>query len=165
MKINSSFFGLNISSQGMSIQRKKMDLISQNIANADTVRTQNGEAYKRKYLKVETDQNNFANNLSIEGQQLRLNTTEESHFATAQNQEQLTISNNMAKPAVNEMVDEKSGEMIYMPGNPDANEQGYVQMSNVNIINEMVDMIAATRSYEANLQALNSTKQLAKAWV
>ena len=57
MKINSSFFGLNISSQGMSIQRKKMDLISLNIANADTVRTQNGEAYKRKYLKVETDQN------------------------------------------------------------------------------------------------------------
>jgi flagellar basal-body rod protein FlgC len=162
MKINNSFFGLNISSHGMSIQRKKMDLISQNIANADTVRTQNGDAYKRKYLKVEADQNSFASNLSFEGQQLRLNTTEENHFSEVQSQEELSISENMGKASLKEMVDQKPGEMIYMPGNPDANEQGYVQTSNVSVVNEMVDMIAATRSYEANLQALNSTKQLVK---
>ncbi len=57
MKVLGSLFGLNFSSRGMSIQRKKMDLISQNIANADTVRTETGEPYKRKYIKVETEQN------------------------------------------------------------------------------------------------------------
>lgn len=49
-----------------------------------------------------------------------------------------------------------------MPEHPDADEKGYVQMSNVNVLNEMVDMIAATRSYEANLTALNSSKQMIK---
>jgi flagellar basal-body rod protein FlgC len=56
----------------------------------------------------------------------------------------------------------KKGELIYMPDHPDADQNGYVKMSNVNVINEMVDMIAASRSYEANLTAFNSSKQMAK---
>lgn len=155
-------FGLNFSSRGMSIQRKKMDLISQNIANADTVRTENGEPYKRKYLKVQSDQNEFVKNLSTEGKLLKLNTTEANHFAVANSSESFEISSGMGKTKLDEMTDLKQGDLVYMPDHPDANEKGYVEMSNVSIINEMVDMIAATRSYEANLQALNSAKQMAK---
>lgn len=162
MKIIESLFGLGASARGMSIQRKKMDLISQNIANADTVRTENGEPYKRKFLKVETDQNKFANSLSMEGQLLQLNTTSKGHIAASAGQQDLSFPAEMGKVQVDELQDQKEGDLVYMPDHPDANEKGYVEMSNVNVINEMVDMIAATRSYEANLQALNSTKQMVK---
>lgn len=162
MKISGSIFGLNFSSRGMSIQRKKMDLISQNIANADTVRTETGEPYKRKYLKVQTEQNAFAQNMSSEGQLLKLNTSSENHFAIPSSPQNFSISPDMGKTNLEEITDLKQGDLVYMPDSPNANENGYVEMSNVNVINEMVDMIAASRSYEANLQVLNSAKQMAK---
>lgn len=162
MKINGSFFGFNFSARGMSIQRKKMDLIAQNIANADSVRAQDGQPYQRKYITVQQDKDSFANNLTIEGQQLKLNVTENSHISQLQVPQEVKINGEVNSTQMKEMTDQKPGEMVYMPDNPYANEQGYVQMSNVNVINEMVDMIAATRSYEANLQTLNSAKQMAK---
>jgi flagellar basal-body rod protein FlgC len=162
MKILGSIFGLNFSAQGMSIQRKKMDLISQNLANSDTIRTETGEPYKRKFLKVETEKNVFAKSLSMEGQQLQLNVTNQDHISVAQNPQDMSIEGVVDNVKMDEKLDQKPGESIYMPDNPDADEKGYVQMSNVNVINEMVDMIAVTRGYEANLQSLNSAKQMAK---
>ncbi|MBI1938191.1 MAG: flagellar basal body rod protein FlgC [Ignavibacteriales bacterium] len=161
MKISGNLFGLEISSRGMSIQRKKMDLISQNIANADSVRTESGEPYKRKMLTVLQEQNSFAANLSVENNVLKLSRTDSNHINTTelpQNNSQVSKDGLQ----INEKTDTKPGEVLFMPEHPDADEKGYVQMSNVNIINEMVDMIAATRSYEANLQALNSSKQMIK---
>ena len=61
-----------------------------------------------------------------------------------------------------ENVDNSEGELVYMPDHPDANEEGYVNMPNVNVITEMVDMISASRSFEANLTAFNAAKQIAK---
>jgi flagellar basal-body rod protein FlgC len=162
LKIGGSLFGLSISSKGMSIQRRKMDLISQNIANADNVRTENGESYKRKFLKVEADQNQFMSDLQMEGQALKIQTTNKDHISVPQNPKDFSITSGMGEISMKEETDAKQGDMIYMPENPEANSEGYVEMSNVNIINEMVDMIAATRSYEANLQALNSAKTMAK---
>ncbi|MEW5844571.1 MAG: flagellar basal body rod protein FlgC [Bacteroidota bacterium] len=162
MKIGGSLFGLNFSARGMSIQRKKMDLISQNIANADNVRTENGEPYQRKFLKVEADKNNFAANLSTEGQVLRLNVSDANHMEKLSVPDEVNISTDSGSITMNEETDQKAGDILYMPDNPHADQNGYVQMSNVNVINEMVDMIAATRSYEANLQSLNSAKQMAK---
>lgn len=162
MKVLGSLFGLNFSSRGMSIQRKKMDLIAQNIANADTVRTEAGEPYKRKFIKVEAEQNSFAKNLSSEGQMLRLAVTKPGHIAVSSNPQDMSISGGIEKLNMSEMEDQKQGDLVYMPEHPDANEKGYVQMSNVSVMNEMVEMIAATRSYEANLQALNSAKQMIK---
>ncbi|MCL4551430.1 MAG: flagellar basal body rod protein FlgC [Bacteroidetes bacterium] len=162
MKIGGSLFGLNFSARGMSIQRKKMDLISQNIANADNVRTENGEPYQRKFLKVEADKNNFAANLSTEGQVLRLNVSDANHMEKLSVPDEVNISTDSGSITMNEETDQKAGDILYMPDNPNADQNGYIQMSNVNVINEMVDMIAATRSYEANLQSLNSAKQMAK---
>ncbi len=162
MKIGGSLFGINFSARGMAIQRKKMDIISQNIANADNVRTENGEPYKRKYLKVEDERKSFAVNLANEGQALRLTTKGENHLPVLQGAEELSISADQGRVVLNEQTDSKPGDIVYMPDHPDADKNGYVEMSNVNVINEMVDMIAATRSYEANLQALNSAKTMAK---
>lgn len=163
MKIGGSLFGLQFSSRGMSIQRKKMDLISQNIANADNVRTENGEPYKRKFLRIQGEQESFNNNLNIvENPVLRLNSNNPNHLAKMQGAEEFSISADQGRVVLEEQTDLKSGDVVYMPEHPDANKDGYVEMSNVNVITEMVDMIAATRSYEANLQALNAAKQMAK---
>ncbi len=93
---------------------------------------------------------------------LKLSTTKQGHIAVSAAQKDISISGELEKLSLNEMVDQKQGDLVHMPDHPDANEKGYVQMSNVSVINEMVDMIAATRSYEANLQALNAAKQMIK---
>ena len=161
MKIGGNFSGFDISAQGLSVQRKKMNLIAENIANADTTRTADGQPYKRKFLSVQENQDQFGNNLIDAGRTIRLNTTSNEHIS---NPAGTPIQANGTEDGlnVNENTDQSEGEVVYMPDSPDADENGYVQMSNVNIITEMVDMIAASRSYEANLTALNSSKQIAK---
>ena len=93
---------------------------------------------------------------------MQLNATKPDHLSHIQTPQEFAISPDQEKAALEEMVDQKTGDIVYMPDHPNANKDGYVEMSNVSVINEMVDMIAATRSYEANLQALNSAKQMAK---
>ncbi len=161
MKIGGNFPGFNISAKGLSIQRKKMNLIAENIANADAVRSEDGKPYQRKYLDVKAAPNSFGSSLSASQSTLKLNTTETGHFAA---QDPTRPVDNISGPDIKfeELQDKRSGEIVYMPDHPDANSEGYVEMSNVNIVTEMVDMIAASRSYEANLTAFNSSKQIAK---
>ena len=160
MKVGGNFSGFDISAKGLSIQRKKMNLIAENIANADTVRTQNGQPYQRKTLEVTQKQDIFLSNLSAGNQTLKLNTTNKNHISAPV--QSTAINENEQGIKFNELNDTREGDIVYMPDHPDADEEGYVQMSNVNIITEMVDMIAASRSYEANLTALNASKQIAK---
>jgi len=161
MKIGNMFPGFSISAEGLSLQRKRMELIAENIANADVTRTADGQPYKRKFLTVSEKQNMFSNNLTTETGTLKLNTTEPSHIANPQflQPQNLNGANSIVSK---EVTDQTPGDMVYMPDSPFANEKGYVQESNVNIVTEMVDMISASRSYEANLTALNSSKQMVK---
>ncbi|MHB1687310.1 MAG: flagellar basal body rod protein FlgC [Ignavibacteriaceae bacterium] len=161
MKINGNFPGFNISAKGLSIQRKRMDLIAENIANADVTRTADGQPYKRKFLEVVAKQNPFTNNLTPESPTLGLEVTDQAHISNPEII-QNDISANNSGFNYKEVTDQKLGDVVYMPDNPNANAQGYVQESNVNIVTEMVDMISASRSYEANLTALNSSKQMVK---
>lgn len=160
MKIGPSFSGFDISAKGLSVQRKRMNLIAENIANADVTKNADGQPYRRKFLQVTASKNPFLDNLTAEGNSVKLNVSEEGHIpfpgATP------TINNSEKGLNINELVDQKQGNQVYMPDSPDANADGYVEESNVNIVTEMVDMISATRSYEANITALNSSKQLAK---
>ncbi len=160
MKIGPTFPGFDISAQGLSIQRKRMNIIAENIANADVTRAADGQPYQRKYLEVTASQNPFANNLSSEASTLQLNVTEPGHISTPEIMASST--NNNLLDTTKEMTDRTPGDIVYEPDNPNANDKGYVQESNVNIVTEMVDMISASRSYEANLTALNSSKQMAK---
>ena len=157
MKIGSNLFGFDISASGLAVQRKKMNLIAENIANAQTTKTsETGEVYKKKYLSVSQDVSslekmNVKNDLKMKGSnQFHISSNE---IANADSKNELVTK---------EEEDQKEGELVYMPGHPDADEQGYVMMPNVNIITEMVDMISASRSFEANIMALNSSKQMAK---
>ncbi len=160
MKIGGNFPGFDISAKGLSIQRKRMNLIAENIANADVTRTADGQPYKRKFLTVSQKQNAFSNNL-IQASTLKLETTDEAHISNIANVG-VTPAGNATGFVSKETVDKTPGEVVYMPDNPNADANGYVQESNVNIVTEMVDMISATRSYEANLTALNSSKEMTK---
>ncbi len=156
MRISNNFLGFDISAAGMSIQRKKMNLIAENIANANTTRTENGTPYKKKYLAVQ--QRALEEAKLTDDEKLLLKIEDPFHIDRGKEFDENKEINLRAQV----MEDQKEGDLVYQPDHPDADENGYVRMPNVNIITEMVDMIAASRAYEANLTALNTSKQLAK---
>lgn len=163
MKISDNLFGLKTSAAGLSLQRKKMNVIAENIANSSITKTDDGTPYKKKYLIVSQEPKPFSNNLETANQTMKMNTTDSSHFAiTPQVSIQQDRNTNIEGLKAEVKSDDTPGDTVYMPDHPDADKDGYVHMSNVNIITEMIDMIAATRSFEANLTALNSAKQMAK---
>ena len=140
----SLFSGLNISASGMSAQRLRMDLISQNIANVNTTRDENGEPYRRQTaVFAEKEANPF-------GSLLQCSSLKRSS------------EKNGSGVKVTAIVEDHVTAMkeVYDPSHPDADENGYVTYPNVNPVTEMTNMIDATRSYEANVTAFNATKNM-----
>lgn len=133
------FNSINISSTGMTAERTRMDIISENIANANTTRTSNGTPYKRKMVVFEENKPDFSSVLKS-----AVDSTNKS----------------TGVKITNIVEDETPYKKIYEPGHPDANDEGYVEMPNVDVVKEMVDMISATRAYEANITSLNSSKSM-----
>lgn len=138
MKIFSS---IDISATGMTAERTRMEIISKNIANANVTRTSSGTPYRRqKVVFKQNEVSPFSAYLSKYSNELQ----------------------NAKGVKVSEIIEDKSPfKQVYEPGHPDADENGYVQMPNVDITTEMVDMITATRAYEANMSAINSSKNMA----
>lgn len=133
----SAFNSLRISSSGLSAERLRMDTIASNIANVSTTRGEDGQPYKRKIAV-------FEENLT---QEMNKNTN--------------TYENKLnGVKAVGIVNDNSELRRVYDPSHPDADNEGYVLMPNVNVLNEMADMIAATRAYEANVTAINSEKSM-----
>lgn len=129
---------LNISGSGLTAQRFRMDVISENIANIDTTRTENGEPYRRKMV-VLTSENSF----------------KEMMVKNIKDYESGGVE-------VTEIVEDQSEfKLVYDPEHPDADMNGYVKMPNVDSLKETVDMMEAYRAYQANVTALNTTKQMA----
>ncbi len=137
-----SLFGsINISSSGLTAERLRMDIISKNIANANTTRTANGTPYKRQVVTFKAaETESFKTHLS--------------KYMNKNND----VGNGVEVTSIKE--DESSFKRVYDPGHPDADKTGYVLMPNVNIVTEMINMISATRAYEANVTALNSSKSM-----
>ena len=158
MKINPNFSAFKISSKGMGIQKKQMELITENIANTSTTKTDEGGPYKRRFISVEFEKENLSKKTSFNNISVGFKSSRKDHFTPIEIENYKEDSNFK----VDEKVDSSEGELVYMPDHPDADEEGYVQMPNVNIVTEMVDMINASRSFEANLTAFNAAKQMAK---
>ena len=141
MSIFSSF---NINASGMTAQRYRMDIISENVANANTTRTEDGTPYRRKVVTFEergtsagTSFRHIMNSASkrYDGQGVRVGKVTEDNWTE------------MTK--------------AYDPSHPDADENGYVTYPNVNIVTEMTNLIDASRSYEANATAFTASKNIA----
>lgn len=134
--------GFDISSSALTAQRLRMDVISSNIANADTTRNRmvNGKwvPYQRKMVVMEPEKSSTS-------------------FSQALQNAMGNQSNDGVK-VTRIMEDQAPSKQVYNPTHPDADENGFVLMPNVDVLKEMVDMISATRSYEANVTALNASK-------
>jgi flagellar basal-body rod protein FlgC len=129
---------LQVSASGLSAQRTRLYTTSQNIANARTTRTEDGGPYKRKipvFQAIDLPSDPFRDLMDFQ----------------------------LSAPTVVDVIeDQRDAEMVYDPGHPDADpETGLVAMPNVNLVEEMVDMISSSRSYEANVTAMSATKSMA----
>jgi len=129
---------LNIAGSALTAQRFRMDVIAQNIANTDTTRTQNGEPYARKMVVMRERHGSFSGLLDTElakvGQGVEIAAVEQ---------------------------DDKSFKLVYEPDHPDADGEGYVRYPNIDMVKEMMDMMSASRSYEANVSVVNAVKTMA----
>ncbi len=160
MKMDKIFAGLNISASGLTAQRKKMNAIASNMANAETTKTDTGEPYRRKLINFRSNGHQTFTEV-MKKTDVGLTATNKMHFDSFTNSE--TTQGTM-QGGVNpvELNDTAPFKQIYDPNHPDADENGYVKMPNVNVVTEMVEMISASRAYEANVTAVNAAKQIAK---
>lgn len=137
----SMFQSFNINASGMTAQRFRMDVISENVANINTTRNEDNEPYRRKVVTF--------------GQK-----TVTPFSRVLQNTRESYMGNGVKVVSVTEDTD-TDFIMKYDPAHPDADENGYVTYPNVNVVTEMTNMIDASRSYEANLTAFESSKAMA----
>ncbi len=127
------FTSFNISASALTAQKTRMDVISANLANMNTTRTSEGGPYRRQAVVFKSaPAGRFGKEL-----------------AKAEGVEVAKI-----------IRDTKPPKMVYDPSHPDADESGYVALPNINLMREMVDMMLATRSFEANTVAINSSKSM-----
>lgn len=134
------FSAMNVSASALSAERTRMNLISGNLANANTTRTPEGGPYKRKdaVFSAAPLENSFSRTLDgVTGKQVR-------------------------QVQVSRIVEDQNPPRVqYDPSHPDADSQGFVAMPNVNVIEEMADMLTASRAYEANVTAVQAAKSMA----
>ena len=138
------FSAFDINASGMTAQRYRMDIISENVANANTTRTADGSPYRRKVVAFmeKSGQTSF-------GQALGRAAYSHGYTGTG--------------VKVSGVYEDRVTEMnkVYDPSHPDADDDGYVTGPNVNIITEMTNMIDASRAWEANSTAFNASKSIA----
>lgn len=160
MNIRNIFNTMNISAGGLSAQRKRMNTIADNMANAETTRTENGEPYRRKIVQFQAAAQQVFSQ-GFQGNKAPLMLTNRNHLQNGTMQSGRTDHIEGGVKAVLE-YDDAAFKLVYEPGHPDADENGYVKMPNINVVSEMVDMISASRSFEANTAVLNALKNMAK---
>ncbi|HUA20625.1 MAG TPA: flagellar basal body rod protein FlgC [Bryobacteraceae bacterium] len=135
----SLFSTLSVSASGMSAQRTRAELLVENLANAETTRTPEGGPYRRKDVAFSEDDSvgSFS-----------------SEFDSA-------LGGNVSGVTVSDTIEDSSPpERRYQPGHPDADKNGYVEYPNVNPAEDMVDLMGASRSYEANVAAISAVKDM-----
>lgn len=135
------FNSINVSASGLTAERLRMDLISENIANANVTRTASGTPYRRKVAVFRAQESN-----SFE----QLLTAASGRTSSGNGVEVAGIAE-----------DQSPFKKEYNPNHPDADADGYVSLPNVEVVNEMINLISASRAYEANITAVNTTKSMA----
>ena len=134
----SLFGGLEISASALTAERLRMDVVAENLANAQTTRGADGQPYRRKEVVLQERPGSFGASLSAA----------------------MSKSNGGGVEVAAVVEDQTPLKRVYDPGHPDADADGYVAMPNVDTVTEMVDLIDAQRAYEANVTAMSASKQM-----
>jgi flagellar basal-body rod protein FlgC len=141
------FDALNVSATGLTAERLRMDVTAENLANAQTTRGADGQPYRRKEVVLaEVESGGFGSQLA---KAIGAGSASGARVGGPSGVEVAGISQ-----------DQTPGKLVYDPGHPDADAKGYVRMPNVDTVAEMVDLISASRAYEANVTAMNAAKQM-----
>jgi flagellar basal-body rod protein FlgC len=159
MEINSLFKALDVSASGLTAQRRRMNTIAENLANAETTRTASGEPYRRQQTVLSEDAN-FQSNLEAESMvHDKLSRDDPDHLKG-----RVVLASEDTFHGVKAAVQKDPAPFreIYDPSHPDADENGVVKMPNVDVIKEMTELISASRNFEANVTAFNATKGMMK---
>ena len=138
----SMFGGMEISASALTAERLRMDVVAENLANAQTTRGADGQPYRRKEVVLQERAASFGASLS-------------SAMSTSR---PAPSGGGVEVAAIAE--DQTPLKRVYDPGHPDADAEGYVSMPNVDTVTEMVDLISAQRAYEANVTAMQAAKQM-----
>jgi flagellar basal-body rod protein FlgC len=140
------FDGYNIATSGMSAQRTRINVVSANIANAQTTHSTDGGPYKKQNVVFE---------------EMLLSEKERLTASPSQEKETSLPNKNLSGVGIKQIVESKDEPVMkFEPNHPDANEDGYVAYPNINPVIEMVDLIEAMRSYEANVSAFTTHKTM-----
>jgi flagellar basal-body rod protein FlgC len=138
------FDALDVSGSALSAERLRMDVTSENLANAQTTRGANGQPYRRKEVVLQEVGDNSSFGATLAGV--------------------MGGANSGSTPGGVQVAgiveDQSQGQLVYDPSHPDANAQGYVRMPNVESVTEMTDLITESRSYEANVTAMQTAKSM-----
>ena len=153
---------IDISAKGLTVQRSKLNVIAKNMANVSTTETEEGGPYRRQTLEVSADEGPRSFRSALRSAGGNLNRTHGKHIPSkgAAQFGQTSGAANVEAEVVES--DKEDFKLIYDPSHPSADEEGYVKMPNIEIITEMVDMMAASRAYEANTVAIAAAKSIAK---
>lgn len=132
------FNTLEVLSQGLSASRLRVNVLSSNLANAETTRTADGGPYKRKDV-------------------VQMAHSAPSSFSTAL--DRLTL----AQPSISAVIqDQSEPKKVYQPGHPDADQSGYVAYPNINVVSTMTDLMSASRLYQANVSAIETVRRMSQ---
>lgn len=150
---------LDLSASGLTAMRRKMDATAANIANAETSRTPEGGPYKRQIVVQKENPKGGAFIDLLERSAVNLRRTNSRHL-----QPRLSILDAPKRIPLTEAVTQSQDAVRfeYMPGHPDADADGFVAMPDIDILSEMVELMLASRAYEANATALEAAKQMAQ---
>jgi len=152
---------IEIASRGLSVQRARMNVTAENIANAETTETAEGGPYRRQRVIVKEDKTDTSFHRMVRDAGTRLQRTNKRHMPTAGHR--LSSRSDVPDVDLRQVEDPNSSfKLVHDPGHPDADEQGFVKMPDIEIVNEMVDMMAAARAYEANTVAISTAKNMAR---
>ena len=161
MGIRDFFSTFNISAAGLSAEKKQLSATAENIANAKTTRTLDGTPYKRKILSRKASSQSVHFSGALDQARMHLQTSNGRHMnmsgSTPSGMEQ-----NGRSRIETEVKETDEFKKIYEPNHPDADDEGFVAYPEINVVNEMLELISASRAYEANITVMNSTKNLAK---
>ncbi len=155
------FSGLSISASALRAQRVRQNVIASNLANAETTRGADGGPYRKQFVVLREAVQEPDKRFLFGPERMKGFTTQPDHMPIPQDGfpiDKNKVGSGVEVEAIRQ--DTAAPRLVYDPTHPDANQEGYVAMPNVNVVTEMTDMISATRSYEASVTAMNSAKAM-----
>ena len=161
MSIGKIFGVFDISGSGLSAQRKNLEVRAENIANSESIDKETGEPYQSKEIRFAALRKGSGFKNLVANSKLRLLKNSQHHFDGNDNASASTENSVGVEADIYENENQKT-KLIYAPTHPNANEEGYIEVADIDAIGEMVQLISAARAYEANATVINAAKDMFK---